>query len=201
MTKQNRGPKTRAGKAAISRNAAKHGITSQYPVVPGVERHEDWIAHRDGIIESLAPEGYLEQDLAGQIAFLRWRLRRITRHETAVITQSVSSVELDRGIADRYYYGEERFLANLEGDAHDIPVPTEEEFAIQRERRMIPDLGTINNIMRYEASLHRLWLQTYHELEAIQSRRLGQPVGLHRLDVTSGPAQLGESPRALLSGL
>ena len=51
------GPKTAAGKAAVSRNAVKHGITSASPVIPGMESDEEWQAYRSGIIESLEPEG------------------------------------------------------------------------------------------------------------------------------------------------
>ena len=54
---QGGGPKTKAGKAIVSRNAVKHGITSASPVIPGMESDEEWQAYRSGIIESLEPEG------------------------------------------------------------------------------------------------------------------------------------------------
>ncbi len=50
-----RGPKTTAGKLAVSRNAAKHGILSPRPVVAAFETERAWKAHREAIIESLAP--------------------------------------------------------------------------------------------------------------------------------------------------
>jgi hypothetical protein len=79
------GPRTPAGKAAVARNALKHGAYAALPVIPGVEREEDWQAHRDGILDSLAPVGLLETRLAERAAQLLWRLERVARYETAVI--------------------------------------------------------------------------------------------------------------------
>jgi hypothetical protein len=42
--------------------------------------------------------------------------------------------------------------------------------------------------MRYETHLHRQWVQTLHELEALQQRRKGLPTHLARLDISASPA-------------
>ncbi|HVG36503.1 MAG TPA: hypothetical protein VNA10_02100 [Thermoplasmata archaeon] len=42
-------------------------------------------------------------------------------------------------------------------------------------------------IMRYEAHLHRLYIQTLHELEAVQTRRKGGTSPLARIDITGPP--------------
>jgi hypothetical protein len=44
-------------------------------------------------------------------------------------------------------------------------------------------------IMRYEAHLHRQWLQSLHELEAMQIRRQGRTSTLGSVDIT-GPRRL-----------
>jgi hypothetical protein len=41
--------------------------------------------------------------------------------------------------------------------------------------------------MRYEAHLHRQYIQTLHELEALQARRRGERTPLARLDITGAP--------------
>jgi hypothetical protein len=41
-------------------NATRHGIRSPAPVVPGVEKKEDWETHLEGIMENLSPVGHLE---------------------------------------------------------------------------------------------------------------------------------------------
>jgi hypothetical protein len=51
------------------RNATSHGIMSEAPVV-GRETEEEWLAHRQGVEESLAPVGHLEMCIAERIALL-----------------------------------------------------------------------------------------------------------------------------------
>src|ERR671917_587063 len=65
MTNPTGGPKTQAGKEVARWNATRHGIRSPAPVIPGLEKAEDWEAHRDGVLESLSPEGQLELAGAG----------------------------------------------------------------------------------------------------------------------------------------
>jgi hypothetical protein len=84
------GPRTGIDKALVARNARKHGAFSTLPVIPGVERIEDWQAHHDGILASLAPAGPLETRLAEHIALLLWRLDRVTRYEVGVIAGAVA---------------------------------------------------------------------------------------------------------------
>jgi hypothetical protein len=64
------GPLTQEGKEVVKWNATQHGIRSPAPVVPGVEKKEDWEEHRDGVLESLQPEGHLELLLAERVALL-----------------------------------------------------------------------------------------------------------------------------------
>ena len=44
------GPATQEGKEMVRWNSTKHGIRSPAPVVPGVEKTEDWEEHRDGVL-------------------------------------------------------------------------------------------------------------------------------------------------------
>jgi hypothetical protein len=81
--KKRPGPKTPQGKARSSRNPTRFGVHSADPVIPGIERLEDWKAHRVGIIASLAPVGELEAKLASRCALLLWRLNRIVAYEQA----------------------------------------------------------------------------------------------------------------------
>jgi hypothetical protein len=88
------GPKTDGGKARSSKNALRHGLRSDLPVLPG-ERAEDWQAHRDGIVGSLAPAGGLETALAERVALSLWRLRRVASYETAVTALGIEEVPED----------------------------------------------------------------------------------------------------------
>jgi hypothetical protein len=83
--------------------AEQHGIRSPAPVVPGIERAEDWEEHRDGVLESLSPEGHLETVLTERVALLCWRLNRVTRYETEAIALSQGKMEDD--LADKRRFG------------------------------------------------------------------------------------------------
>jgi len=89
------GPKTEEGKEVARWNATRHGISSPAPVVPGLEKQEDWQEHRAAILEQLCPVGHLEFTLAERVALLTWRLHRVTRYEAESIAISQEQVEDD----------------------------------------------------------------------------------------------------------
>src|SRR5215216_6868309 len=99
------GPSTREGKEIARWNATRHGIRSPAPVVPGVEEKEDWEEHRDGVLESLHPEGHLELVLAERVALLSWRLRRVIRFETESIALYQEKAEDDLARERRFESG------------------------------------------------------------------------------------------------
>jgi hypothetical protein len=101
------GPATQEGKEVVKWNATRHGIRSPAPVVPGVEKKADWEEHRDGILESLQPEGHLELVLAERVALLSWRLRRVIRFETESIALSQERVDDDLAMERRFESGPE----------------------------------------------------------------------------------------------
>src|ERR687898_2958946 len=99
------GPATEEGKEVVRWNATQHGIRSPAPVVPGVEKKEEWEKHRDGILESLQPEGHLELVLAERVALLSWRLNRVIRYETESIALSQEKAEDDLARERRFESG------------------------------------------------------------------------------------------------
>ena len=86
------GPKTPAGKLAVSFNASNHGIRSPRPVVAAYESENAWKTHREAIIESLAPVGGMEEALAERVALCTWRLNRVTVYETESIAQEQEGI-------------------------------------------------------------------------------------------------------------
>jgi hypothetical protein len=93
MTNTGGGPKTEAGKEVARWNATQHGIRSPAPMMPGLEKAEDWKEHCDGVLESLSSEGHLELVLAERVALLSWRLHRVTRYERESIALSQEKVQ------------------------------------------------------------------------------------------------------------
>ena len=148
------GPKTKAGKAAVSRNAVKHGIMSKSPVIAGMEHEEEWQVHRAATVKSLEPVGHLETVLAERIAFSFWRFLRVARYEAAVTAKGVEFEGVDTPDAEMW---------------------------------LLPTSSHLDRIMRYDGNIQRQLVQTYNLFEAVQARRLGQPVNRTRVDISSPP--------------
>jgi hypothetical protein len=89
------GPRSAAGKAVVARNALRHGVLGMAPIVPGLERPQDWQRHLQATCASLQPDGHLELCLAERIALLLWRQARITRYECHTLAHAQGDVEDD----------------------------------------------------------------------------------------------------------
>jgi len=77
------GPVTPEGRAKSSRNALRHGLSSQSVVLP----HEDGEQFQQLVqdhIDQFQPQTAVEMDLVETMAAARWRLRRLYAVETAV---------------------------------------------------------------------------------------------------------------------
>jgi hypothetical protein len=74
------GPKTEEGKKVSALNARRHNLTGQVTAMTDADRimHDAFSA---SIVESLAPEGGMEIQLAQRIATDSWRLNRISAVE------------------------------------------------------------------------------------------------------------------------
>jgi len=83
------GPRTEEGKARASLNALKHGLRAASLAVPFLENPEDWEVHRSLVVRDLAPVGYLETILGERVAALLWRLGRVARYESAVVSNAI----------------------------------------------------------------------------------------------------------------
>jgi hypothetical protein len=191
------GPKTPAAKAAVRRNAVKHGLTAIDPVIPEVEDWDEWWEYIEGFKASLSPEGLLEEELVQRIAALSWRLRRVTRFEVRATMRNIKDVWMDATIAANYMAEREH--------KDDIIDPDPEQVYDRQLDRVIPKTADLEKVMRYETHLHRQFVQVLHELEALQARRRGEQTHLARVDMSSPPRAFGAapapSPASLLKGL
>jgi hypothetical protein len=157
------GPATQEGKEVVKWNATRHGIRSPAPVVPGVEKKEDWEDHRDGVLDSLSPEGHLELVLAERVALLSWRLNRVTRFET--VTIALSQEKLEDDLAEK-----RRFGSYLVGATHpeDVRSDLQDARRTQRVLKQFPNLSDDKRLSGPDAAsiLDLVWGQTGEELEA-----------------------------------
>jgi hypothetical protein len=132
-------------------NATRHGISSPKPVVPGLEKQEDWQEHWEGILENLSPVGHLEVTLAERVALLSWRLHRVTRYETGAIAISQETIEDD--IHDR-----DRFLSVMKHKGLESTHPEDIRFEAKYYKqshdalRRFPSLGPDKTLKGADAS-------------------------------------------------
>ena len=157
------GPATQEGKEVVRWNATRHGIRSPAPVIPGVEKVEDWEEHRVGILESLSPEGHLEEVLAERVALLSWRLNRVTRYETETIALSQEKMEddlADKRCFDSYLLGATH-LEDVRGAVHDAR-------RVQRLIKQFPKLPGDKRLSAPDAAgiLDLVWGGVDEEVEA-----------------------------------
>ena len=143
------GPKTNEGKRRASRNATKHGFTSEAPVIEG-ESEAGWEEFRDGILTDLRPFGPVEQELAARIASLMWRLRRVTRYEVAAIACNRTVME-KAVLINENFYG-----------------PTDDELMATA---CLPTSRNLAKVQRYETHLDRCRSRTLGDLLELQRRR------------------------------
>jgi hypothetical protein len=122
------GPATEDGKAVVRWNATRHGISSPAPVVPGLEKREDWESHLEGVFGNLSPVGHLEVTLTERVALLSWRLHRVTRYETQAIAISQERIEED-------IHKREMFVRSLRERNYASTHPEDVRFEAEQDRR------------------------------------------------------------------
>jgi hypothetical protein len=89
------GPKSPIGKGVSSRNSVKHGLLAEPPILSGLESRKAWERHRNGVLESMAPVGYLEELLTIRLAVVSWKMWRVPRYEAEVAGAAVAAAEID----------------------------------------------------------------------------------------------------------
>ena len=171
------GPTTDEGKAVVSQNSLQHGLRSTAILIPLVESEDDWNDHRARLLEDLKPVGYLEESLAHICAESLWRLRRVARAEFEAIRNDRYRDERHEHMVaamDKILpkdYGARHLLA-----PHEPPPP-----------ESLPRDARLDVIMRYQTQQSRQFYQALHALEALQSRRNGQPTPLARVQFHAPP--------------
>ncbi|MDP8218069.1 MAG: hypothetical protein P9M03_05030 [Candidatus Theseobacter exili] len=89
------GAVTQEGKGVISKNAIKHGIFAKDLILKSTvyqESEDEYGKLLYGLIDSLSPQGQIENLLVEKIALDFWRLRRVIRFETGSIKKYLDDV-------------------------------------------------------------------------------------------------------------
>jgi hypothetical protein len=186
------GPKRKSGKAVVSRNAVRHGLTAQQALVPG-ENEDEFEALVQKLIAEFQPEGEFELQLVERITTSIWRQRRIYRIESEILRAEYFEAELLRlrDLSDLYASdsGELTAVETAIEAGSDVDVLDE---AIVQGRKVIMakaqsdnSLGkafargnargdTLSKLSRYEAGIERALYKAHHELLRLQAQRRGE---------------------------
>ena len=207
------GPRTPVGKARVSSNALKHGLTGRDVVLPG-ENPDDFDSFRAGLLTSLDPQGELEGALAERIVVDFWRLRRVSIFEATLHRRGCKELLVKQAEESvRQYEFTNSEMASALLDKTEVTNPQAHKDAEQRLAQARAELDDpafnitrvlemfaepFKNLERHEAALSRSMQRTLHELERLQARRAGEHVPAPA--VVDVNVSLGEPPRADIGG-
>jgi hypothetical protein len=125
--------------------------------VNGAENAAQYDELMDTLRSDLAPKGALEEILVEKIAICLWRLKRALRCEAGVVKrQNMPSMSSEL----------ERLSLMATGQL--------EESSDIREDLSLPDVTSLNKILRYETAVHRQLAYAINQLERLQRARKGE---------------------------
>ena len=157
------GPVSAAGRATSAQNSTTHGVMAKTPVIERLgESATEWEAFEIGVIESLAPVGELETELARRVALCLWRLRRCARAETAALTEQTHRPTID-----------------IDGVGSGVVVAT----------RGVPFEPINAHLPRYETHLTRQLNSALTTLHLVKQARAGERPAVARLDLVVDAAE------------
>ncbi len=152
------GPRTPEGKARISQNALRHGLTAARLVVRDDER-EEFTALHDALLAELDPQGVVETVTFDELLHAAWNLHRFRRIESEVslgtlqdFTDPQTTAVLDRltryqARAQRAYYRALQELRALQTNRALRAFKLEEE-----DEAAVPAIAAINELTKQSRS-------------------------------------------------
>lgn len=150
------GPKTEEGIAISKMNALKHALLSKEVLLKG-EDEESLIELGKRIRESLHPVSELEMLLTDRIIANFWRLKRVMEAEKAAMEWEKFDEDIDIDLD----FGRQK------DEEH------KKEQKIRKKTRNMVANNDIELILRYETTIERGIYKALHELQRLQSARLG----------------------------
>jgi hypothetical protein len=186
------GPRTAEGKAAVSQNAVKHGLSAQCDVIRG-EDQEEFKLYRQELFWELNPAGTMQSRLTERIVSLAWRLRRAERLQNevfdALLTKETSSplARLTRSLRSKEQ--EAGDSGGCDGDP-----------AIGRTVvRDFSDARVLDRLLMYERRIESSLYRTMNELQKLQHTQDRESAGGANVSKASRP-QIGVEGRLRTTG-
>jgi len=162
-SRKSTGPKTDEGKAAVSKNAVKHGLFAAEAVI-SVENPADYQFYRDEFLAELLPVGMMESMLAERIVSLAWRLRRAERIQNEVFDDMI-----ERNVTNPSAVESRKDDCYDEGIQSDDPRFASDHLALGRIATR--DWGycrTLDRLLLYERRIENSLYKTINRLKQYQ---------------------------------
>jgi hypothetical protein len=185
------GPRTDEGKAAVSKNAVKHGLFAEEAVIFG-EDPADYDALHDEILAELAPSGVMETLLAERVVSLTWRLHRAERLMNQVINELI-----DKRIKDPFPEMAYDMAKQMLGDEFPevkLPYPEGQKPDLSFGKAVIRDYAStraIDKLALYERRIENSLFKTIKELDKRKLARQTTEDGQGMMDEGGGTIDEG----------
>jgi hypothetical protein len=153
------GPKTPEGKAAVSQNALKHGLSAENDIISS-EVPAEFEALRDDAMNDYRPQTAVEYTLVQRVVSLTWRLRRIG------LIQNQALEVLNKKNSSKSY---EKFYNSTLPELKD---PTDQDPALALGRTAINDFThhkILDRLLMYERRTEHSLMKTIKQLHYLQT--------------------------------
>jgi len=164
------GPNTPQGKAAVSQNALKHGLSARHDVIT-TESQADFDLHRDALLAELHPLSPMESILADRIVSLSWRLKRadLIQNQTIDAMNEENTTDPLANLAKSF---------GLKGLAIPQPEPTHSNPDLTLGRIALKDFSNarvLDRLLMYERRIEHSLYKTTLELQRLRLLRTLEP--------------------------
>ena len=163
--KKSTGPRTTEGKAIVSQNAVKHGLSAARTVISS-ENQADFDLYRDRMLAELIPDSPVQSMLAERIISLSWRLKR------AINIQNQTIDALNKNDKSPFDKLTQSVLARYLGNSNDTTRPDNtNEPCLALGRMAIKDFSNsrvLDRLLMYERRLEHSLYKTIIELQRLQ---------------------------------
>jgi len=159
------GPRTSEGKAIVSQNAIRHGLSAGKTVISS-ENRADFDLYRDQMLAELAPDSPVQLMLAERIVSISWRLKR------AINIQAQTIDALNKNDTSPFAKLTQSILSRHLGQSQDTPhTANTPEPCLTLGRMAIKDFSNsrvLDRLLMYERRLEHSLYKTILELQRLQ---------------------------------
>jgi len=165
------GPRTSDGKAAISQNAVKHGLTAGQDVISS-ESQAEFDLYRDQMLAELDPDSPMELMLAERIVSLSWRLKRAGR----IQNQAIDALDADNKSNPLARLAQSIFFRSAESTQSE-PSASDRDLALGRMAvKDFSNARVLERLLMYERRLEHSLYKTILELQRLLVMRKLNPL-------------------------